>query len=253
MGEIQPHLIRYWLHSSEKVDSPETFAEKVNEICTIYHEAEASCEVGCHTISVDEMTGIQALEHKYPDKPVMPGKTARMEFEYIRHGTTSLIGFFDVATGRMEAPYLNTTRTEEDFVKAVSALVETDRGASWTFVCDGLNIHKSESLVRYVAEQCGLSDDLGCKGKSGILKSMESRAEFLHQEDHRIRIVYTPKHCSWMNQIEIWFGIINRRLLKRKSYKSIEELEASILRFVEQYNLTAKPFKWTYKGIPLTV
>ena len=225
MGEIQPHLIRYWLHSSEKVDSPETFAEKVNEICTIYHEAEASCEVGCHTISVDEMTGIQALEHKYPDKPVMPGKTARMEFEYIRHGTASLIGFFDVATGRMEAPYLNTTRTEEDFVKAVSALVETDRGASWTFVCDGLNIHKSESLVRYVAEQCGLSDDLGCKGKSGILKSMESRAEFLHQEDHRIRIVYTPKHCSWMNQIEIWFGIINRRLLKRKSYKSIEELE----------------------------
>ena len=252
MGEIQPHLIRYWLHSSEKVDSPETFAEKVNEICTIYHEAEASCEVGCHTISVDEMTGIQALEHKYPDKPVMPGKTARMEFEYIRHGTTSLIGFFDVATGRMEAPYLNTTRTEEDFVKAVSALVETDRGASWTFVCDGLNIHKSESLVRYVAEQCGLSDDLGCKGKSGILKSMESRAEFLHQEDHRIRIVYTPKHCSWMNQIEIWFGIINRRLLKRKSYKSIEELEISILRFIEQYNLTAKPFKWTYKGVPLT-
>ena len=225
----------------------------MNEICTIYHEAEASCEVGCHTISVDEMTGIQALEHKYPDKPVMPGKTARMEFEYIRHGTASLIGFFDVATGRMEAPYLNTTRTEEDFVKAVSALVETDRGASWTFVCDGLNIHKSESLVRYVAEQCGLSDDLGCKGKSGILKSMESRAEFLHQEDHRIRIVYTPKHCSWMNQIEIWFGIINRRLLKRKSYKSIEELEASILRFIEQYNLTAKPFKWTYKGVPLTV
>ena len=209
--------------------------------------------MGCHTISVDEMTGIQALEHKYPDKPVMPGKTARMEFEYIRHGTTSLIGFFDVATGRMEAPYLNTTRTEEDFVKAVSALVETDPGASWTFVCDGLTIHRSESLVRYVAEQCGLSDDLGCKGKSGILKSMESRAEFLHREDHRIHIIYTPKHCSWMNQIEIWFGIINRRLLKRKSYKSIEELEASILRFIEQYNLTAKPFKWTYKGIPLTV
>ena len=199
------------------------------------------------------MTGIQALEHKYPDKPVMPGKTAFMEFEYIRHGTTSLIGFFDVATGRMEAPYLNPTRTEEDFVKAVSALVGTDPEASWTFVCDGLNTHKSESLVRFVAEQCGLPGDLGCKGKPGILKSMESRAEFLHQEDHRIRFVYTPKHCSWMNQIEIWFGIINRRLLKRKSYNSIEELEASILRFIEQYNLTAKPFKWTYKGVPLAV
>ena len=77
-------------------------------------------------------------------------------------------------------------------------------------------------------------------------------AEFLHQEDHRIRIVYTPKHCSWMNQIEIWFGIINRRLLKRKSYQSINELKVSILRFIEQYNITAKPFKWTYKGVPLS-
>ena len=225
----------------------------MNEICTVYRGAEADREAGSHTISVDEMTGIQALEHKYPDKPVAPGKTARMEFEYIRHGTTSLIGFFDVATGRMEKPYLNPTRTEEDFVEAMRALVETDPGASWTFVCDGLNTHKSESLVRFVAEQCGLTEELGCKGKSGILKSLESRAEFLHQEDHRIRIVYTPKHCSWMNQIEIWFGIINRRLLKRKSYKSIDELEASILRFIKQYNLMAKPFKWTYKGVPLVV
>lgn len=251
MGEIRPWLVRYWLHSSEKTDSPETFAEKVNEICTVYQEAEAGREAGGHTISVDEMTGIQALEHKYPDKPPAPGKAACVEFEYIRHGTTSLIGFFDVATGRMEAPYLNPTRTEADFVDALRTLVETDPGAPWTIVCDGLNTHKSESLVRFVAEQCGLEGDLGSKGKSGILKSQESRAEFLHREDHRIRIVYTPKHCSWMNQIEIWFGIINRRLLKRKSYKSVAELEASIRRFIEQYNLTAKPFKWTYKGVPL--
>lgn len=225
----------------------------MNEICGVYQEAEAVRETGGHTISVDEMTGVQALEHKYPDKPAMPGKAASMEFEYIRHGTSSLIGFFDVATGRIESPYLNATRTEDDFVEAVRRLVETDPSAAWTFVCDGLNTHKSESLVRFVAEQCGLQEELGCKGKSGILKSQESRAEFLHQKDHRIRFVYTPKHCSWMNQIEIWFGIINRRLLKRKSYKSVEELKASILRFIEQYNLTAKPFKWTYKGIPLTV
>ena len=213
MGEIHPHLIRYWLHSSEKTDSPETFAEKVNEICIVYHEAETVHENGGHTISVDEMTGIQALEHKYPDKPVIPGKAAHMEFEYIRHGTVSLIGFFDVATGRMEKPYLNSTRTEKDFVEAIRALIETDPEAPWTFVCDGLNIHKSESLVRFVAGQCGLSEDLGSKGRSGILKNQESRAEFLHHKDHRIRIVYTPKHCSWMNQTEIWFGIINRCLI----------------------------------------
>lgn len=224
----------------------------MNEICSVYHNAVPACENGSHTISVDEMTGIQALEHKYPDKPVIPGQPARMEFEYIRHGTTSLIGFFDVATGRMEAPYLNKTRTEEDFVEAVRRLVETDPQASWTFVCDGLNTHKSETLVRFVAEQCGITEELGRKGKDGILKSMASRTDFLHDESHRIRFVYTPKHCSWMNQIEIWFGIINRRLLKRKSYQSVQQLEESILRFIEQYNVTASPFKWTYKGVPLT-
>ena len=150
----------------------------MNEVCHVYQEAQAVQEAGGHTISVDEMTGIQALEHKYPDKPVMPGKTASIEFEYIRHGTTSLIGFFDIATGRMESPYLNDTRTEEDFLKAVKALVETDPDASWTFVCDGLNTHKSESLVRFVAVQCGLQDELGCKGKSGILQKPEKPCRF---------------------------------------------------------------------------
>jgi transposase len=153
----------------------------------------------------------------------------------------------------MEMPYLNATRTEDDFVKAVRTLVETDPEASWTFVCDGLNTHKSESLVQFVAQQCGLAEELGTKGKSGILKNQKSRAEFLHREEHRIRFVYTPKHCSWMNQIEIWFGMINRRLLKRKSYRSIRELKESILRFIEQYNIMAKPFKWTYKGVPLMI
>jgi transposase len=240
------------LHSSEKTEHPESFAEKVNEICTVYHGALDAYNEGVRTISVDEMTGIQALEHKYPDKPVMPEKTARIEFEYIRHGTTGLIGFFDVATGRMVAPYLNQTRTEEDFVKAVQALIGADPKASWVFVCDGLNTHKSESLVRLVAEQCGLPEDLGKKEKHGILQSQTSRAEFLHDKNHRIRFVYTPKHCSWMNQIEIWFSIMNRKLLRRKSYLSIHELEQSILRFIEQYNVSARPFKWTYKGIPLT-
>lgn len=253
MGKIRPHLIRYWLHSSEKKEHPETFAQKVNEICSVYENAIEGAEHDLHTVSVDEMTGIQALEHKYPDKPAMPGKTARMEFEYIRHGTTSLIGFFDIATGRMETPYLNSTRTEEDFVKAVGALVHTDPEASWTFICDGLNTHKSEALVRFVSEACGMEIELGKKEKCGILKSMESRGEFLHDPSHRIRFVYTPKHCSWMNQIEIWFSIINRRLIKRKSYTSIQQLEESILRFIEQYNVTATPFKWTYKGVPLTV
>lgn len=197
----------------------------MNEICELYRDAQELSQEGAHIVSTDEMTGIQALEHKYPDKLPLPGQCAKMEFEYIRHGTTSLIGFFDVASGRMQSPYLNPTRTEEDFVKAVEALVNTDPKASWTFVCDGLNTHKSESLVRFVAQSCGMDLELGKKEKSGILKNMKSRSDFLHDPSHRIRFVYTPKHSSWMNQIEIWFGIVNRKLLKKKSYLSIEELE----------------------------
>ena len=133
-----------------------------------------------------------------------------MEFEYIRHGTTSLIGFFDVATGRMEMPYLNSTRTEEDFVEAVKALAGTDPQAPWTFICDGLNTHKSEALVRYVQKPVPLAWNWAKKGKQGSLKYGKPGG-FLHDPSHRLRFVYTPKHSSWMNQIEIWFGIINRR------------------------------------------
>lgn len=208
---------------------------------------------GTCVVSTDEMTGVQALEHKYPDKLPLPGQEAKMEFEYIRHGTTSLIGFFEVATGKIFPPYLNETRGEGDFCEAVRQVVESAPGKNWVFVCDGLNTHKSEALVRYVAEACGIDADLGQKGKTGILKNLQSREGFLHDPSHRIRFVYTPKHCSWMNQIEIWFGIINRKLLKRRSYTSIEEMKESIRRFIEQYNLTAHAFRWTYAGIPLTI
>lgn len=208
---------------------------------------------GTCVVSTDEMTGVQALEHKYPDKLPLPGQEAKMEIEYIRHGTTSLIGFFEVATGKIFPPYLNETRGEGDFCEAVRQVVKSAPGKNWVFVCDGLNTHKSEALVRYVAEACGIDADLGQKGKTGILKNLQSREGFLHDPSHRIRFVYTPKHCSWMNQIEIWFGIINRKLLKRRSYTSIEEMKESIRRFIEQYNLTAHAFRWTYAGIPLTI
>ena len=250
---MKPHKIRYWLHSPEKSENPETFAAKVNEICSLYLASTDLMEENTCVVSTDEMTGVQALEHKYPDKLPLPGQTAKMEFEYIRHGTTSLIGFFEVATGKIFPPYLNETRGESDFCEAVRQVVETAPEKDWIFVCDGLNTHKSETLVKYVAEACGIDAGLGHKGKSGILKSLRSREEFLHDPSHRIRFVYTPRHCSWMNQIEIWFGIINRKLLRRQSYTSIEEMKDSIRRFIEQYNLTAHAFRWTYAGIPLTV
>ena len=225
----------------------------MNEICNLYAQAQGLAREGVHVVSTDEMTGIQALEHKYPDILPIPGHLAAMDFEYIRHGTTSLIGFFNIASGTIYPPYLNETRNEADFCEAVRQIIATDPEKEWLFVCDGLNTHKSEALVKLVAEACHSEEDLGKKGKSGIQKSMESRAKFLHDPRHRIRFVYTPKHSSWMNQIEIWFGIINRKLLRRKSCTSIAELKESIERFIEQYNIAAHPFKWTYTGIPLTI
>lgn len=160
---MQPHRIRYWLHSSEKEEDPESFSQKVTEICGIYQNAQESSQKDQHIISTDEMTDILVLEHKYPDKLPLLGQCAKMESEYIRHRTTSPNGFFDVASGRMEDPYLNLTRTEKDFVKAVGALISADPRASGTFVCDGLNMHKAKSLVRFVSETSSIDTELGEK------------------------------------------------------------------------------------------
>jgi len=205
-------------------------------------------------MSTDEKTGIQALEREHPTLPMKPGLVERREFEYIRHGTQALIANFEVATGKLVSPSMGTTRTEADFLAHTSRTMSIDPDGEWIFIADQLNTHKSESLVRLVAERCGIETDLGVKGKSGILKSMQSRAEFLQDTSHRIRFVYTPKHTSWLNQIEIWFSILVRRVLKRGNFTSVDHLRERILAFIDYFNQTmAKPFKWTYAGRPLTV
>ncbi|GHP01142.1 hypothetical protein KSF_111890 [Reticulibacter mediterranei] len=152
------------------------------------------------------------------------------------------------------APFCGPTRTEQDFLFHMQTLVATEPEVKrWHIVCDQLNTHQSESLVRWVADLSGITRDLGVKGESGILASMRSRATFLRQEDHKIVFHYTPKHSSWLNQIEIWLSILVRKLLKRGSFASVEELEAKVLAFIEYYNQTAKPFRWTYQGKALTV
>jgi transposase len=250
-ARIKPHLSRYWLNAQPEDEA--VFDAQVRAICALYRQATQLHKRGIHLVSTDEKTGIQALQHKYPAKPVRVGTVARIEHKYDRHGTLCLIANLEVATGQVIAPSVGPRRTEADFLAHIQQTVALAPQDPGLFIVDNLNTHQSVSLVEWVAHQWGIEVDLGLKDSHGILKSMASRAAFLADPNHRIRFVYTPKHTSWLNQVEIWFSILAGRLLKRASFNSIEELHQALLNFIEYFNATmAKPFKWTYAGKPLT-
>ena len=161
---VQPHRRKMWLNTTEK--DPQKFQAEVENVCRTYLEAPAKAADGAHTVSVDEATSLQAIERNAPDKPAEPGGVAKQEFEYTRHGTTTLTAGLDVVTGMIVCPTLEATRTEPEFIAHIARTVDTDPAAEWIFVVDRLNTHMSESLVKFVAESCGLRDALGKKTRA---------------------------------------------------------------------------------------
>lgn len=198
--------------------------------------------------SSDEKTGVQALSH-IKTSAIKPGQPARKDCEYTRNGTTCLIAAKDICTGKISAYSQGETRTESDYLQHVKKIVATKPEAKHVIICDQLNTHKSVSLVTWIAQTIGDTKDLGKKARYGILKSQKSRMEYLENKNHRVRFLYTPKHCSWMNQIENWFGLLQQKVINNGEFESVNKLENDIENFIQYYNsYLAKPFNWKFNG-----
>jgi transposase len=213
-ADLRPHKHEMWLHSRDP-----QFREKVSDVLALYlHPPE-----GETVLCIDEKTGMQALERKNPDRPAQPGRRARREFEYIRHGTQSLIASFDVRTGEV-VERCGATRTGDDLESFMEVLAARTTGIVHV-IWDNLNIHHGTRWGSFNA-----------------------------RHGNRFRFHYTPLHASWLNQIELWLGILQRRSLARGSFGSVEALRGAVTAFVLYWNRKAKhPFRWSFTGYALPV
>jgi transposase len=215
-SDLRPHRIQGWLHSPDP-----QFREKVTAITTLYLHPPA----GAVVLSIDEKTGMQALERRFPDRPAAPGRRRRREFEYTRHGTQSLLCAFEVHRGRVVAE-CGATRTADDlvrFMERIAALYPTE---TVHVIWDNLNIHFDGADQRWTA--------------------------FNARHGQRFVFHYTPKHASWVNQVELFFSILQRQCLRDASFRSVDALRTAVLAFIAAWNRDrAHPFRWTFTGYPL--
>lgn len=249
--QLRPHKNKGWCFTTEK--NQELFDEQVKLVCQTYLDAPGLfARKNIRTVSVDEMTSLQANEKRAPTKRPAPGHSGKEECQYTRHGTVPLTGNWDVVAGQFLLPTIEETRNNEDFAKHIERLIKTGLADGWVFVVDNLNTHCGEPLVRMVAKYLDVSEsELGEVKKRGILKNMASRRAFLSDPTHKIRFVYTPKHSSWLNQIEAVFGMIKRRVMRGGNFTSKADLMEKLTRFATYFNETiAKPMKWTFTGRP---
>lgn len=250
--DLQPHRSQYWCNTTET--NQELYQQQIETVCQTYLDAPLlASQFNTHTISVDE-SSFQALEREAATKRSLPGSIAKIEFNYTRHGTMCLIGNWDVVQGQLVCCTVSETRGNDDFAAHIVRLIATDPDGNWVIVLDNLNTHCSAELVLAIADMLGIDrSGLGEKGKSGILKSMATRRKFLSEVEHRIRFVYTPKHGSWLNQIENIFRVINRRVIRHGNFKSQAELVERLEAFMDYFNRTfAKPMNWKHTGRPIS-
>ena len=246
--DLKPQLHKGWCFTTEK--DKDLFDKQVDEVCQTYLRASQQSDTSVtHTVCVDEMTSLQANERRAPSKLPLPGQTGKRECQYTRHGTLSLTGSWDVTAGRLIHSTIAKTRTAEDFATHISQTVQSDPSGQWVFVMDNLNTHYGEPIVRAVAQLLGIDEStLGDKKRrKGILGSESSRKVFLTDMGHRIRFVFIPKHSSWLNQIEMVFGVIARRVMRNGNFTGVADLENKLQQFIDYFNRTfAKPISWKY-------
>lgn len=249
--DLRPHKVKGWCFTTEK--DQELFQQQVEAVCRTYIDAPHLLEAhNIHTYCIDEVTGLQANEKRAACKRPAPGQCGKQECQYTRHGAVCLTGNWDVVNGQFVHPTIAITRNNEDFARHIEGLIALVPANGCVFVVDNLNTHCGEALVRSVAKHLGVpGDQLGQAKKHGILETMASRREFLSDPTHAIRFVYTPKHSSWLNQIEAVFGMINRRVMRGGSFSSKEDLIQKLTRFTTYFNQhIAKPMRWTFTGRP---
>jgi transposase len=239
--DLKPHKSEYWLNSHD-----EDFDAKAQTICQLYAKALAAYQQGRLVLCCDEKTGMQILERKAPTKPAQAGRRERREHEYIRHGTRVLLNSLAVATGQI-AWTIGSTRTATDFVahltQAYHCLPAMNR---YDWVMDNLNTHWSLAVCHLVARWCKVPF------VPQTLKTGPQRRAFLTDPSHRHGLHFTPKHGSWLNQAELFFGVLHRRFLARGSFTSAKDFIRRLERFLKDYNTRhAHPYRWTYTGEPL--